>query len=110
MDQARASKQDYLNFWMLTTLVALVCALAWYFLPLGLGFQDGPTNPTTKRVALTIFAVSYFVGIPALLLGQVLSAVLWFYRRTRDAYLIPLLSIGSFLLCAATFWFIFFKL
>ena len=109
MDQARARLQ-FLSFLTLTTLVAVVCAFVWYFVPLGLGFQEGPANPVTRRVALTIFGVSYFVGIPALLIGQILSAILWFYRRPRDAYIVPLLSIGSFMLCAVTSLFIFFKL
>jgi hypothetical protein len=108
VDQARAARQQYFGFLMLTTLVALVCAIFWYVLPIGLGFQEGPANPATRRIAATIFAVLYFVGLPALLLGQIISAILWFCRLGRGAYIVPVLSIGSFLLCAATFWVIFF--
>lgn len=108
MNQTRAARQQYFDFLMLTTLVALVCAISWYVMPIGLGFQDGPTNPATRRIAATIFAVSYFVGLPALLLGQIISAILWFCCLARAAYIVPVLSIGSFLLCAATFWVVFF--
>ena len=73
----------------------------WYFAPLGLGFAEGPANPLTRRFAAIIFAVSWLGGIPALLIGQVLSAILMALGRTRYAYIVPLLSIGSFLLCAA---------
>src|SRR5215469_11919050 len=78
LDPARAARQQYWGFLIFTTLLAGVCAFVWFFSPLGLGFQEGPTDPTTRKIALKIFWVSYFVGIPALLLGQVLSAIFWF--------------------------------
>lgn len=110
LDPAPAARQLYLGFLVVTTLLASVCAFVWFVSPLGLGFQAGPTDPTTRKIAFTAFAVSYFGGIPALVIGQVASPIFWFYRRTRGAYLAPLISIGSFLLCAGTFWFVFFKL
>jgi Na+-driven multidrug efflux pump len=110
MEQAHAARHQFLAFLILTTLVALVFAFVWLFTPLGLGFQDGPANPAMRNFALAIFAVAYFVGIPALLAGQVLSAILWSYGRARAAYLVPLFTIGSFLLCASAALLIFFNL
>lgn len=104
------ARQQYFAFLIVTTLVACVCIFVWLLSPLGLGFQDGPSNPTTKEIALTIFIVSYFVGLPALAIGQVASPILWLYAHTRGAYIIPLLTIGSFLLCAGTFLFVFSRL
>ena len=100
MDKDSVARLRFSSFFMLTTLIALVCAFLWYFAPLGLGFAEGPADPLTQRFAAIIFAVSWFGGIPALLIGQVLSAILMALGRTRHAYIIPLLSIGSFLLCA----------
>ena len=102
MSQGRPDRQQFWSFITLTTLVAFVCAIVGVLLPLGLGFQDGPTNPVTRKIALTLFAIAFYVGIPALLIGQPLSAMLWFYRRRRAAYAIPMMSIGLFLLCFVT--------
>src|SRR5215468_7026906 len=101
MDKDSVARLRFSSFFILTTLIALVCAFVWYFAPLGLGFAEGPANPLTRRFAFIVFAVSWFGGIPALLIGQVLSAILMALGRPRYAYIIPLLSIGSFLLCAA---------
>ena len=101
MDKDSVARLQFSSFFMLTTLIAVVCAFVWYFAPLGLGFREGPATLLTRRVAAIVFAVSWFGGIPALLIGQVLSAILMALGRTRYAYIIPLLSIGLFLLCAA---------
>jgi len=98
-----------LAFLIFTTLFAVVFAFGWYLSPLGVGFQDGPTNPGAKKIALAIYALSYFVGIPALLIGQVVSPVLWFYKHFKGAYIVPLVSISSFLLCVIAFSLVFTK-
>jgi hypothetical protein len=100
MRLARAKTVEYLAFLLLTTLLAGVFAFVWSLSALGFGFVDGPANPTIKKIALATIAASYFVGMPALLIGQAASPILWFFGRTRGAYVVPLLSMGSFLLCA----------
>ena len=102
--------EQYLVFWIASTLVASVCLYVWFLSPLGFGFQAEPSNPTTRKIALAIYTASYFVCLPGLLVGQFVSPILWFCQRTRCAYMAPLLAIGSFLLCAGAFWFVFFEL
>ena len=104
---ARAETVEYLGFLLLTTLLAGIFAVFWGLSPLGFGFAAGPTNPTTKIIAVAMISVSYFGGIPALLIGQIASPILWFYGRTRGAYLVPVLSMGSFLLCTIAAYFVF---
>jgi hypothetical protein len=65
--------------------------------PLGAGFASGPTNPSIRKFAVTIYGISYFAGIPLLLIGQVLSAILAMLGRKRYAFIVPLASIGAFL-------------
>ncbi|MBB4395942.1 hypothetical protein [Bradyrhizobium sp. ERR14] len=100
MDIDRAAQFFFPFFFVLTTVLAVLCAFVWFLSPLGFGFAERPTNPLTWKVASTIYSVSYFGGIPALLIGQAVSAILAVFGRTRAAYLVPLLSIASFLLGA----------
>jgi len=86
------------DFFILTTLVAVVCAAIWHVSPLGIGFANGPTNPLIRKFAVAVYGLSYFVGIPVLVIGQVLSAILAVLGRRRYAFIVPLASIGAFLL------------
>ena len=86
-------------FFFATTLVAIICGAFWFMSPLGIGFAPQPANPLVPQVANTIYVVSYFGGIPMLLLGQVLSAILAALGWRRGAFIVPLVSLGAFALC-----------
>lgn len=105
-----AKTADYLGFLLLTTLIAGLFAFFWWFSVLGFGFAPGPVNPTIKYIAKIMVLATYIVGLPALLLGQVASPILWFYGRTREAYVVPLACMGLFLLGASTALFMYTKL
>ena len=47
--------EQYLVFWIASTLVASVCLYVWFLSPLGFGFQAEPSNPTTRKIALAIY-------------------------------------------------------
>jgi len=88
-------------FFTLTTVVAVIFAAGWYMSPLGLGFVAvWPADPSTRKIAATTYELSYFVGIPMLLIGQVISAILAAFGRRRAAFILPLASIASFTVCA----------
>jgi hypothetical protein len=84
--QYRTEGFGFTWFFIATTFVAIICSFVWCMSPLGIGFAPQPANPSTRQVAVTIYAVSYFVGIPMLLFGQVLSAILAVSGRRRGAF------------------------
>lgn len=87
---------QFIWFYVFTTAVALVFAWVWFLSPLGFGFADWTANAGLRAMGQGIYQVSYFVGIPALLLGQAVSLVLALTRRLRLAYYVPVATIGTF--------------
>ncbi|MEO3999555.1 hypothetical protein [Mesorhizobium sp. CAU 1732] len=83
-------------FFIVTTLIAIVFGIGWYMSPLALGFADGPADPVTRDWAERAYHLSYFVGIPMLIAGQIASAVLNAKGMYRLAYLVPSASILLF--------------
>ena len=83
-------------FFTLTTVIAIIFAAAWYMSPLGLGFAFRPPDPSIQKIALTTYELSYFVGIPMLLIGQICSAILAASGERRAAFILPLASIALF--------------
>jgi hypothetical protein len=106
----RAETVEYFAFLLLTTVLAGTLAFFWGLSPLGFGFAAGPSNPMIKKIAVVLIMATYFVGIPALLLGQVVSPILWFYGRKRSAYIVPLACMGSFLVGISAALFVFTEL
>jgi hypothetical protein len=88
-------------FHLITTLVALVIGLVWYMSPLGLGFAVWPSDPATREFAYVAYWLSYFIGLPLLLVGQAGSVILAMTGRRRAAYGFPMVTIGVFVLSAA---------
>jgi len=85
-------------FYFIATLTVTGClTLGWYMSPLGLGFATWPE--ANRDLLQHIYAASYFVGIPAILIAQAASPVLFIYRKRKAAYLIPAISIILFLAC-----------
>ena len=87
---------SFVWFYIFATAVALVFAGAWFMSPLGFGFAPWPADAGLRAFAQGLYQVSYFAGIPALLLGQVVSLALALTRRSRLAYYVPLTTIGVF--------------
>jgi hypothetical protein len=103
----RADTVEYLAFLLLSTVLAVVFAIAWGLSPLGFGFAPGPADPIIRKMAVGIIMATYLVGLPALLLGQIASPVLWLCGRTRGAYIVPLACMTSFLLGAGVAAFVY---
>jgi hypothetical protein len=82
-------------YWAITTVVACCAAFVWYISPLGIGFADWPDEPL-RSVVQAVYLGSYFVGIPALLGGQLLSLGLAVFRKRRAAFIVPAISLGLF--------------
>ena len=87
----------YTVFIVVTTLLVFVACLFWYMSPLGLGFAQWPTNADQRLWADIAYRMSYFIGIPLLVLGQVVSAILEAKGRRRLAYIIPSTTILFFI-------------
>jgi hypothetical protein len=87
-------------FHLITTLVALVIGFVWYMSPLGLGFAVWPSDPATREIAYAAYWLSYFIGLPLLLVGQVGSVILAMTGRRRAAFSFPMATIGVFVLSA----------
>ena len=88
-------------FYVPATGVALVFAAMWCMSPLGIGFADAPTEPAMKALFDSVYQGSYWIGIPLLLAGQVISLAIALIWRSRAAYYVPLITIGLFSLSAA---------
>lgn len=88
------------GFLVLTTVVALLLGFLWFMSPLGLGFAEQSADPVRRQWAETVYWLSYFLGIPMLLIGQVVAIICRKRGRKRWSLLIPVLTIGSFALCA----------
>lgn len=77
--------------------MALGLGFMWYMSPLGMGFAEWPTDPNERQFALMTYQISYWVGIPLLLIGQVASGILALLRRRRAAYYVPAFSFAFFI-------------
>lgn len=88
-------------FLVVTTIVAVIFSLAWYMSPLALGFSEWPSEPGQRDLAQALFATSYRIGIPALLISQLVAVVMGARGHHRAALIIPILSLSAFCLCVA---------
>jgi hypothetical protein len=82
-------------FLVVTTIVAVIFSLV------ALGFSEWPSEPGQRDLARTLFATSYRIGIPALLISQLVAVVMGARGHRRAALIIPILSLSAFCLCVA---------
>jgi vacuolar-type H+-ATPase subunit I/STV1 len=84
-----------------TTIAALVLSFFWFMSPLGLGFAEQSVDPTRKQWADGIYRLSYYLGIPMLLIGQAFAVICHVRGHCRRGLIISALIIVAFVLCAA---------
>lgn len=89
-------------FFIVTTLFVIVFSVIWYMSPLALGFSQWPIDPVKRRWAESAHHMSYFYGIPMLIIGQVASFVLDIKGFHRLAFLVPTATILFFATTAGT--------
>jgi len=87
----------YILYFIATSIAAACLALGWYITPLGLGFAAWPE--ANRNLLEHLYKASYFVGIPAILIAQVLSLVLFIYGKRKTAFGLPAGALGLFLIC-----------
>ena len=75
-----------LGVWLiLVVLAAGLVGLFWLMAPLGLGFSDSAMRD--DEFARWLFYVSWFVGLPVLVLGQITAVILAFWNLRGAAAL-----------------------
>jgi hypothetical protein len=85
-------------FYFVSTSMAVAClAFVWFISPLGFGFAIWPV--ANRELLEHVYAGSYYIGIPAILIAQITSLVLFIYKKRRAAYWTPVVSISLFLIC-----------
>lgn len=89
------------GFLIVATVAALVLGFLWFMSPLGLGFAEQPADPVRRQWAETLHRLSYYVGIPMLLIGQAVAVICHMGGHRRRGLIISALVIGAFVLCAA---------
>ncbi|WP_147457586.1 hypothetical protein [Paracoccus alkanivorans] len=78
-------------------LSATLLGAIWFMSPVGLGFASWPDQEISREKAHLIFSISYFIGLPALVIGQLLSIVVIFKARPKIALAISAGTFGGFL-------------
>lgn len=86
---------------IVTTIAALILSFLWFMSPLGLGFAEQPVDPVRKQWADSAYRLSYYLGIPMLLIGQAFAIICHARGYRRRGLIISALVIGTFVLCAA---------
>lgn len=69
--------------------------------PFALGFQEWPQEPLKRQFAFGVYRVSFFIGLPVLLIGQIASVVQAMRGKYKFAYAIPIFTISVFTACVA---------
>ena len=88
----------YVFYFVITSIAVAFLAFFWLMSPLGLGFASWPAG--NRNLLQSIYGISYYAGIPAILIAQVISPILFAYRKRKAAYWVPAISIALFLTCA----------
>jgi hypothetical protein len=89
----------YIFYFTATSIMVGCLAFGWFMSPLGLGFATWPEGH--RDLLEGVYALSYYAGIPAILIAQVISPILFAYRKRKAAYWVPAASIALFLACVA---------
>ena len=93
------SQIAFLIYWFFALAISAVLGLIWIASPLGIGFQGQPNSHFLRAVAQSLYFVSYFAGIPALLGSQIAALIMGLTGNIRIAYRLSLGSlIGFFVL------------
>ncbi len=90
----------YALYFIATSVVTSCLAIGWYMSPLGLGFQTWPEPH--RGLLINLYQASYFMGIPAILIVQGLSLVLFIFKKPKAAYWLPVVSTAAFLTCVVS--------
>jgi len=89
----------YILYFIVSLALALCLALVWYMSPLGMGFAHWPQDH--RDLLQHIYMMSYFIGIPAVLIAQIASPILFAFKKQRAAYWVPAVAIALFVACIA---------
>jgi len=87
----------YIIYFIVTLVMTICLALAWYMSPLGLGFAAWPE--ANRKLLEHIYTASYFIGIPTIVIVQVLSPILFINGKRKAAFWLPAGALGLFLMC-----------
>jgi len=90
-------RTTYIIFVGVTSIVSVFLAIIWFMSPLGLGFVTWPE--AHRDLFEQIYRVSYFGGIPAILIAQIASPFLFAFRKRRMAYWVPAVAITLLVAC-----------
>ncbi len=90
-------RMAYILYIIATSIVAFCLAFVWYMSPLGLGFATWPERH--RDLLEYVYAGSYYMGIPEIVIAQIISPVLFKYGKRKAAYWLPAISISLFLTC-----------
>lgn len=98
----RNKKIGFLIGWVFLFLISLVSAFIWLMSPLGIGFNANPNIPeSTISLGEKLYAVSYFLGIPSLIITQIIAGVMGYKGCIKTAVVLSVLSIIIFMSLAA---------
>ena len=98
MDDEAAGKQR--NAWLKGCFavafmsISLFAAFAWWMSPLGFGFAGVSQDPAAQG----LYRLSYFVGIPSLLLAQLTGLIVLLLRKPAMAFRISAIALAAFIL------------
>jgi hypothetical protein len=65
-----------------TTILAILLAILWYMSPFALGFREWPTDPAARDSLALVYSLSFYLGIPLVVIAQ--GAAILLHRRIRD--------------------------
>jgi hypothetical protein len=82
------------------TLAGVVLGFCWYMSPLALGFAQWPTDSETRFWTMILYDLSFYAGIPLVVLGPIAAIVPYRKGFDRAAFAIPLISLATFMVCA----------
>jgi len=87
----------FLFSWGFLLVFSLLISAVWFMSPLGIGFNYDPDlSPIKKKIGETIYFASYFIGIPLLLIFQVISGIIGVKGNTRQAIWLSVLTLILF--------------
>ncbi len=92
----------FLISWVFLFLFSLFISLLWAMSPLGVGFNlDANATELQLNIGQMIYTASYFLGIPLLIILQIVAGIIGFNGNVKKAFKISVLSIMAFISMAA---------
>lgn len=83
------------------TLTGVVLGFCWYMSPLALGFAQWPTDSEMRYWTAILYDLSFYAGIPLVVLAPIAAIVPYRMGFDRTAFAIPLISLVTFMACTA---------